>query len=72
MKSLMHQINRELSLATPEEIKTALWKLEVKVYKRIIIRGNGEKIQAYIYILTFNRHIIPKEMKVGYCLKKVE
>lgn len=36
--------NRELGLATPEEIQTALGKQEVSNYKRRIIRRNAEEI----------------------------
>ena len=41
-------------------------------YTRITIRrGSGEK-QTHMYILIFDKSIIPKEVKFGYCLKSVE
>ena len=41
-------------------------------YKSITIRRGGEEIQTYTYVLTFNKSVIPKEVKIGYCLKRVE
>lgn len=37
--------NKELGLATPKEIQTALGKQGVSNFKRIIIRRNGEVIK---------------------------
>ena len=42
----------ELSLDTPEEIKTTLVVMD---YKRITIRKGGEEIQTFTYILIFNQ-----------------
>ena len=64
--------NNELSLAPPEEIQTALGKQEVTDYKRIAIRRDGDEIQIHTYILTFNKVIIPREIKMVDYLKKVE
>ena len=41
-------------------------------YKGITIRKGGEEIETHTYILTFNKLVISKEMKIGYCLGKVE
>ena len=64
--------SREYSLETPEENKTALQKQEVKEYKRVTIRRNDETIQTYIYIQTFEKPSIPKEIKIGYMVENVE
>ena len=61
--------SRELALATKEEIASALGKQGVTNI-RIFIRKGEEQIQTYI--LTFNQPHIPKEVKIGYCLEKVE
>ena len=64
---------RELSeTATPEEIKNSLRKQEVTDYKRITTRRCGEEIQTHTYILTFNKSMIPKEVKIGFYLKRVK
>ena len=64
--------NKELSLSMPEKIKTDLGKQRVMNYKRIIIRRGGKEIQTHSYILTFNKSIIPNEVKIKYCHAKVE
>ena len=64
--------SRELALATENEITSALGKQRVTNIRRISIRKDEQRIQANIYILTFNKHRIPNEMKIGYCLKRVE
>ena len=62
--------NRDLSLATSVEIKTALEKQWFTDYKRITI--SEVKKYKHTYILTFYKSVIPKEVKIGYCLKRVE
>ena len=39
---------------------------------RITIRRGSENLQTHTDILTFNKSIIPKEIKIGYYLEKVE
>ena len=63
--------SKELSLTTVEEIRAALGKQGVR-FKRITIRKDREKIHTHTYILTFNQLKIPKEVKTGYCLERVE
>ena len=60
--------NRQLFLARPEEIKIALGKQ--MDYKKITIRRGGEEILSRAHILTFNKSILPKEIKIGYLSKK--
>ena len=40
--------------------------------KRISTRKNEQRIQTNTYILTFNKPRAPKEVKIGYCLERVE
>ena len=40
--------------------------------KRISIRKGEQRIQTNTYILTFNKPRTPKEVKIGYCLERVE
>ena len=68
MKSLIYQ--KELSLATPEGIQ--IGRQSVTEYKKITIRIVSEEIQTHIYILTSKKLTIPKEVKIGYCLEKLE
>ena len=49
-------------LTTPEEIKTVLEKQ----------KGHGLHIKKYKHSYTSNKSIILKEMKIGYCLERVE
>ena len=58
---------KELSLTTPEEIKTAFKKKEKKNTE-----GHYETIQTHIYILTFEKPSIRKEIRIGYTIERVE
>ena len=40
--------------------------------EKVTIKKSAEEIQIHSYILTFDRSIIPKKIKIGYYLKKVE
>ena len=64
--------SKELSLATQEEIKTAFKKQGIKEYRRATIRRNDETIQTHTYILTFEKPSIPKEIRIGYIIERVE
>ena len=64
--------SRELTLATEDEIASALGKQGVTNIKRISIRKGEERILTNTYILTFNKPQTPKEAKIGYCLERVE
>ena len=64
--------SRELALATEDEIASALGKQGVTNIKRISIRKGEEQIQTNTYILTFNKPQTPKDVKIGYCLERVE
>ena len=58
--------SKELSLATPEEIETAFKKQGIKEYR------NDQIIQTHTYILTFEKPSIPKEIRIGYTVERVE
>ena len=64
--------SKELSLATPEEIETTFKKQGIKDYRRITIHRNDEIIQTHTYILTFEKPSIPKEIRIGYSIERVE
>ena len=64
--------SKELSLATTEEIETAFKKQGMKEYRRVTIRQNDETIQTHTYTLTFEKPSIPKEIRIGYIIKRVE
>ena len=64
--------NTELYLGTQVEIKPALEKPGVTVYKRITIKKCCEKILISTYILIFNKSIIPKEAKIRCGFEIVE
>ena len=61
----------ELSLCTLDEIKTYLKDQNVSDVKRITINRNQETVNTNTYIFTFNTPHVPKELKVGYNLIKV-
>ena len=61
----------ELSLCTLDEIKSHLKTQTVSDVKRITFRRNDETISTDTYILTFGKPQIPKELKVGYYIVKV-
>ena len=61
----------ELSLCTLDEIKSHLKTQAVTDVKRITFRRNDETISTDTYILTFGKPHIPKELKVGYSIIKV-
>ena len=63
--------NSELSLCTLDEIKTYLKPQGVSDVKRISIKRNDEIINTNTYIFTFSRSQLPKEIKVGYNLIKI-
>ena len=64
--------SRELALATENEIASAQGKQGVTNIKRISIRKGEERIQTNTYIRTFNKPKTPNEVKIGYCLERVE
>ena len=64
--------SRELTLATEDEIASALGKQGVTNIKRISIRKGEQRIQTNTYILTFKKPRTPNEVKIGYCLERVE
>ena len=41
-------------------------------YKRTTIRSAGEEIQTHIYILTFYKPTLSKEVKIRYFIERVE
>ena len=64
--------SKELSLATPETIETTFKEQGIKEYRRVTIRRNDETIQTRIYILTFEKPSIPKEIRIGCTIERVE
>ena len=64
--------SKELSLATPEEIETTFQKQGIKEYRRVTIRRNDETIETHTYILTFEKSSMPKEIRIGYTIERVE
>ena len=61
----------ELSLCTLDEIKSHLQTQLVTDVKKITFTRNDQTISTDTYILTFGKPQIPKELKVGYNLIKV-
>ena len=47
-------------------------KQGIKEYRRVTIRQNDETIQTHTYILTFEKPSIPKEIRIGYTIERVE
>ena len=64
--------NRELSLATPQEIQTALGKQRITEEKGWPLEELVRNANIHKYILTFDRAIIPREIKIGCYSEKVE
>ena len=64
--------SKDLVTATEEEIASAPGKQGVTNIRRISIRKGWERIQTNTYIPTFNQPHTPKEVKIGYCLERVE
>ena len=64
--------SKKLAMAAEEERASALEKQAVTNIRRISIRKGEQRIQTNSYILTFNQPSTPKEMKIGYCLERVE
>ena len=64
--------SRKLPLAIAEEMTVALGKQGVTNIRRISIRKGEKQIQTNSYILTFNQLHTPKEVKINYCLERVE
>ena len=64
--------SRELALATEDEIASTLGKQRVTNIKRISNRKGKQQIQTNTYILTFNKPWTSIEVKIGYCLERVE
>ena len=64
--------SNELSLATLEEIEMTFKKQGIKEYRRVTICRNDETIQTHTYILTFEKPSIPKEIRTGYPIERVE
>ena len=62
----------ELALAREAEIASSLGKQGVTNIKIISIKKGEQRIQTNTDILTFNKPQTPKEMKIGYCLERVE
>ena len=63
--------SRELALATEEEIASAWGKQGVTNIRRISRKGQ-QQIQTNTYVLTFYKPHTPNEVKISYCLERVE
>ena len=63
--------SKELALTTEEKIESALGKQGVTNIRRISVRKGEQQLQTNTYILTFNQPRTLKEVKIGYCLKRV-
>ena len=59
-------------MATEDEIAPALRRQGVTNIKRISIRKVEQGIQVNTYILTINKPCTPNELKISYCLERVE
>ena len=59
-------------MATKDEVPSALRKQGVTKIKRISIRKGEQRIQTNTYIQAFNKPRTPIEVKIGYCLERVE
>ena len=44
----------------------------IKEYRRFTIRRNDETIQTHTYILTYEKPSIPKEIRIGFTIERVE
>ena len=64
--------SKELSLATPEVTETAFKKQGIKEYRKFTIHRNDGPIQTHTYVLTFEKPSIPKEIRIGYTIERVE
>ena len=61
--------SKELSLAS---LETAFKKQGIKEYRSVTICRNDETIQTHTYILTFEKPSIPKEIRIGFTIERVE
>ena len=64
--------SRELALATEDAIASTLGKQELTNRRRISFGKGKQRIQTNTYILTFNKPCTPNEVKISYCLERVE
>ena len=64
--------SRELSLCSIEEIKSELRDQGVIDARRITIKKEDRIIETNTFILNFNSPSIPKQLKIGYNIEKVE
>ena len=64
--------SRELALAIEEEIASPLGKQGITNIRKISIRKGDQRMQTNTYFLTFNQPRTPNEVKIGYCLERVE
>ena len=59
-------------MTTEQDIVSALGKQGITNIKRISIRRGEQRIQTKTYIQTFNKLRTPNEVKIGYCLERLE
>ena len=64
--------SKELSLCSIKEIKKEMKKQGVTEVKRVTIKKEGKLIETNTYIMTFDQPKIPKKIKVGYTMERVE
>ena len=64
--------SRELALATEDEIASTLGKQGVTNIKRLSIRKGEQRIRTNTYVLTFDKPRTPIEVKIDYCLERIE
>ena len=70
-KGVVRSSELSLSLCTLDEIKSHLKTQSVTDVKRITLKRNDQIISTDTYILTFGRPQIPKELKLGYNIVRV-
>ena len=64
--------SKDLSVCTIEEIKKELNNQGIIDVRRISIKKENQTILTNTYIMQFDRPTIPKEIKIGYNIEKVE
>ena len=63
---------RELSLLSEVEIPDELKSQRVVEVHRVTVKKEGKVIPTNTPFLSFNRHDMPKELKLGYLKVKVD
>ena len=71
-KGVLRDYHQDLRDMTDEQIKTELFSQGVTHVSRFILKKDSKEIQTNTLFLTFDMHVPPAKIKIGYNIMNVQ